>query len=236
MSDAIITTDSLTKTYGSGAAETHALRGATLAIPRGAFCAIVGPSGHGKSTLMHLIGGLDHPSSGSVQVDGVELNGLSNGKLARLRAENIGFVFQFFNLLGNLTAQENVAAAMMFAGVPARLQTERSRELLELVGLGQKLAARPRELSGGQQQRVAIARALANDPDILLMDEPTGNLDSEAEAEVLGAIRALHGEGKTVVLVTHNAEIARQAELVIEIRDGRVSRVTRAGVAERIAA
>lgn len=236
MSDAIITTENLTKTYGSGAAETHALRGATLAIPRGTFCAIVGPSGHGKSTLMHLIGGLDHPSSGSVQVDGVELSGLSNGKLARLRAEKIGFVFQFFNLLGNLTAQENVAAAMMFAGVPAKLQKERSRELLELVGLGQKLTARPRELSGGQQQRVAIARALANDPDILLMDEPTGNLDSEAEAEVLAAIRALHGEGKTVVLVTHNAEIARQAELVIEIRDGRVSRVTRAGGAERIAA
>ncbi|CAG0951059.1 partial Lipoprotein-releasing system ATP-binding protein LolD, partial [Geobacteraceae bacterium] len=115
MSDTIITTDSLIKTYGTGAAETYALRGATLAIPRGAFCAIVGPSGHGKSTLMHLIGGLDHPSSGSVQVDGVELSGLSNGKLARLRAEKIGFVFQFFNLLGNLTAQENVAAAMMFA-------------------------------------------------------------------------------------------------------------------------
>uniref|UniRef100_A0A831XKZ9 ABC transporter ATP-binding protein n=1 Tax=Geobacter metallireducens TaxID=28232 RepID=A0A831XKZ9_GEOME len=236
MSDAIITTDNLTKTYGSGAAETHALRGATLAIPRGAFCAIVGPSGHGKSTLMHLIGGLDHPSSGSVQVDGVELSGLSNGKLARLRAEKIGFVFQFFNLLGNLTAEENVAAAMMFAGVPAKFQAERSRKLLELVGLGHKLTARPRELSGGQQQRVAIARALANDPGILLMDEPTGNLDSEAEAEVLGAIRSLHGEGKTVVLVTHNAEIARQAELVIEIRDGRVSRVTRAGAAERIAA
>lgn len=231
MSDTIITTENLTKIYGSGSARTHALRGATMAIPRGAFCAIVGPSGHGKSTLMHLIGGLDRPSSGSVKVGGVELGSLSNGQLARLRADKIGFVFQFFNLLGGLTAEENVAAAMMFAGVPAKLRKERSRELLELMGLGHKCGALPRELSGGQQQRVAIARALANDPDILLMDEPTGNLDSEAEAGVLGAIRNLHGMGKTVVFVTHNVEIARQAELVIEIRDGRVNRVIRWGVA-----
>ncbi|RNC68362.1 MAG: ABC transporter ATP-binding protein [Desulfuromonadales bacterium] len=237
MTDAIIQTENLFKTYGSGAAETHALRGATLAIPRGAFCAIIGPSGHGKSTLMHLIGGLDRPTSGSVRIDGAEIGGLSSSRLARLRAEKIGFVFQFFNLLGNLTAEENVAAAMMFAGVPDKAQKERARQLLELVGLGHKLDSRPKELSGGQQQRVAIARALANDPDILLMDEPTGNLDSEAEAEVLAAIRDLHRQGKTVIIVTHNPEIARQAELVIEIRDGRVARAGHAASAlERIAA
>ncbi|BEH09208.1 MULTISPECIES: ABC transporter ATP-binding protein [Geobacter] len=223
MSDAIIRTENLTKTYGSGQVTTHALRGVSLEIPRGAFCAIVGPSGHGKSTLMHLVGGLDRPSAGQVAVDGIELTGLANSDLARLRAEKIGFVFQFFNLLGSLTAEENVAAAMMFAGIPEKRQKERARELLELVGLGEKLGARPRQLSGGQQQRVAIARALANDPDILLMDEPTGNLDSAAEAEVLAAVAELHRQGKTVVIVTHNPEIARQAQMVVEIRDGRLA-------------
>ncbi|AAR34008.1 ABC transporter ATP-binding protein [Geobacter sulfurreducens] len=223
MSDAIIRTENLTKTYGSGQVTTHALRGVSLEIPRGAFCAIVGPSGHGKSTLMHLVGGLDRPSAGQVAVDGIELTGLANSDLARLRAEKIGFVFQFFNLLGSLTAEENVAAAMMFAGIPEKQQKERARELLELVGLGEKLGARPRQLSGGQQQRVAIARALANDPDILLMDEPTGNLDSAAEAEVLAAVAELHRQGKTVVIVTHNPEIARQAQMVVEIRDGRLA-------------
>ncbi|MBE2888442.1 ABC transporter ATP-binding protein [Geobacter anodireducens] len=223
MSDAIIRTENLTKTYGSGQVTTHALRGVSLEIPRGAFCAIVGPSGHGKSTLMHLVGGLDRPSAGQVAVDGIELAGLANSDLARLRAEKIGFVFQFFNLLGSLTAEENVAAAMMFAGIPEKRQKERARELLELVGLEEKLGALPRQLSGGQQQRVAIARALANDPDILLMDEPTGNLDSAAEAEVLAAVAELHRQGKTVVIVTHNPEIARQAQMVVEIRDGRLA-------------
>ncbi|HMN03750.1 MAG TPA: ABC transporter ATP-binding protein [Geobacter anodireducens] len=223
MSDAIIRTENLTKTYGSGQVTTHALRGVSLEIPRGAFCAIVGPSGHGKSTLMHLVGGLDRPSAGQVAVDGIGLTGLANSDLARLRAEKIGFVFQFFNLLGSLTAEENVAAAMMFAGIPEKRQKERARELLELVGLEEKLGALPRQLSGGQQQRVAIARALANDPDILLMDEPTGNLDSAAEAEVLAAVAELHRQGKTVVIVTHNPEIARQAQMVVEIRDGRLA-------------
>lgn len=223
MSDAIIRTENLTKTYGSGQVTTHALRGVSLEIPRGAFCAIVGPSGHGKSTLMHLVGGLDRPSAGQVAVDGIELAGLANSDLARLRAEKIGFVFQFFNLLGSLTAEENMAAAMMFAGIPEKRQKERARELLELVGLEEKLGALPRQLSGGQQQRVAIARALANDPDILLMDEPTGNLDSAAEAEVLAAVAELHRQGKTVVIVTHNPEIARQAQMVVEIRDGRLA-------------
>ena len=157
----------------------------SLEIGRGSFSCIIGPSGHGKSTLMHLIGGLDRPTEGRVYLDGTDLTTLSNSSLAELRAGKIGFVFQFFNLLGNLTAEENVEVAMMFSGVPEKKQAARARELLALVGLGEKLRAKPSELSGGQQQRVAIARALANDPEILLLDEPTGNLDSAAEAEVL---------------------------------------------------
>ena len=202
----------------------HALRGVTLEIARGSFCCIVGPSGHGKSTLMHLMGGLDRPTEGSVFLDGMDITRLSNSRLAALRAQKIGFVFQFFNLLQGLTACENVETAMMFAGAPEKAQRERAEALLSLVGLSEKLHAKPSELSGGQQQRVAIARALANDPDLLLMDEPTGNLDSESEAEVLESIFKLHRQGKTVVFVTHNNEIAQRAENVITIRDGRVAK------------
>nr|WP_298433542.1 ABC transporter ATP-binding protein [Geobacter sp.] len=207
----------------TGKVTTHALRGVSLEIPRGAFCAIVGPSGHGKSTLMHLIGGLDRASEGTVFIDGEEITRLSNSRLAALRARKIGFVFQFFNLLQSLTAEENMATAMMFAGVPEKKQAEKAREFLSLVGLSEKLKSKPSELSGGQQQRVAIARALANDPEILLMDEPTGNLDSESEAEVLDAVFRLHKEGKTVIIVTHNPEIAKRAEMVIRIKDGRLA-------------
>ncbi|MCL5061776.1 MAG: ABC transporter ATP-binding protein, partial [Nitrospirae bacterium] len=153
---------------------------------------------------------------------GADIAGLSNSELAALRAKKIGFVFQFFNLLPNLTAEENVEVAMMFSGNREWMQNGKARELLSMVGLSEKLNARPSELSGGQQQRVAIARALANDPEILLMDEPTGNLDSESEAEVLNAIFKLYKEGKTVVIVTHNNEIAKMAEVVFEIRDGRL--------------
>ncbi|WP_298271129.1 ABC transporter ATP-binding protein [Geobacter sp.] len=220
MNDTIIRTENLHKTYTTGKVKTHALRGVDLEIPRGSFSCIVGPSGHGKSTLMHLVGGLDRPTAGRVFIGGEEITGLSGRRLAALRARRIGFVFQFFNLLPGLSAEENVATAMMFAGVPEKVQRDRSRELLALVGLSDKLRAKPSELSGGQQQRVAIVRALANDPDILLMDEPTGNLDSESESEVLAAVAKLHGEGKTVVIVTHNGEIARRAERVIRVKDG----------------
>jgi putative ABC transport system ATP-binding protein len=223
MNNVIIRTDNLTKTYGTGAAASHALRGVSTSIPRGSFTCIVGPSGHGKSTLMHLLGGLDRPSSGGVQVDGVELTRLDNSSLARLRAKKIGFVFQFFNLLRNLTAAENVETAMMLSGVPERQQAARAKEMLAQVGLAEKAGARPNELSGGQQQRVAIARALINDPDILLMDEPTGNLDSAAEAEIVEILHTLHRRGKTIVLVTHNDGIARQAQNVIRVQDGRIS-------------
>lgn len=202
---------------------THALCGVDLELRRGSFSCIVGPSGHGKSTLMHLLGGLDRPTAGRVFIDGEDVTRLANSRLAALRARKIGFVFQFFNLLQGLTAEENVETAMMFFNVPEKAQQERARELLSCVGLSEKLMAKPSELSGGQQQRVAIARALANDPDILLMDEPTGNLDSASEAEVLAVVFQLHRKGKTVVIVTHNTEIAKCAERIIEIKDGKIA-------------
>ena len=221
MNDMIIKAEKLVKTYNTSKVKTHALRGVTLEIPRGTFSCITGPSGHGKSTLMHLIGGLDKPTEGRTFIEGTNIGGLSNSKLAELRAQKIGFVFQFFNLLQNLTALENVETAMMFSK-NRNNHKEKASGLLSLVGLSDKLDAKPSELSGGQQQRVAIARALANDPDILLMDEPTGNLDSESEAEVLGHISELHKKGKTIVIVTHNNEIAKMSERVFKIRDGRL--------------
>jgi putative ABC transport system ATP-binding protein len=222
MNDTILRTENLIKTYTTGKVKTYALRGVDLEILRGSFSCIVGPSGHGKSTLLHLMGGLDRPTEGRVFIDGSDITKLSNNDLAELRAKKIGFIFQFFNLLRNLTAQENVEAAMMFSRNSSKEQKEKSQALLSLVGLSDKLKAKPFELSGGQQQRVAIARALANDPEILLMDEPTGNLDSESEAEVIEHIFKLHKEGKTIVIVTHNSEIAKRTEKIFEIRHGRV--------------
>ncbi|MCG8614854.1 MAG: ABC transporter ATP-binding protein [Desulfobacterales bacterium] len=220
MNNEMIRTENLEKTYGEGPAATYALRGVSLMIPRNSFTCIVGPSGHGKSTLMNLLGGLDRPSSGSVTIGGTDLTRLANSDLARLRAGKIGFVFQFFNLLGHLTAAENVETAMMFGSLPEKEQGDRARELLAQVGLSDKVDALPSQLSGGQQQRVAIARALANDPEILMMDEPTGNLDTAAEAEILDLLMALHKGGKTLVMVTHNNEIAGRAQHLITVRDG----------------
>lgn len=222
MSDSVITVNNLVKEYGSGAAMVKALRGVDLKIARGSFTCIVGPSGHGKSTLMHMLGGLDHPTSGSVTIDGQEIFQLGNKDLARLRAQKIGFVFQFFNLLQSLTATENIETALMLAGVPEEQQKKRAKELLQIVGLEEKANAKPGQLSGGQQQRVAIARALANDPPILLMDEPTGNLDSEAETEVMSVLETLNRQGKTIIFVTHSNEIAARAEHLILVRDGQV--------------
>lgn len=222
MSDVMVRTEGLQKVYGSGNVRTHALRGVELVIRRGSFVAIVGPSGHGKSTLLNLIGGLDRPTGGKVYLDGVDLTQCHDKELARVRGNKIGFVFQFFNLLSSLTASENVEVAMMFARVKESIQKKRAEELLILLGLEEKIGAKPFELSGGQQQRVAIARALANDPELLLLDEPTGNLDSDSEEEVLGQVSRLHEGGKTVVIVTHNLRIADRAEKVFEIRDGKV--------------
>lgn len=219
----IIRTEHAAKSYKVGEITTTALKDVSMDIPQGSFTCIVGPSGHGKSTLMHLIGGLDRPTGGKVYIGDVEISRIANSDLARLRSKRVGFVFQFFNLLQGLTAIENVEIAMMLAGVSEREQRPRAEKLLALVGLAEKAASKPGQLSGGQQQRVAIARALANDPDILLMDEPTGNLDSVAEAEVLDLLQELHRQGKTVVIVTHSDEVARRAERVIRVRDGAVA-------------
>jgi len=222
MSSAMVLRD-VHKTYNGRGVPTTALRGVDLDIEAGSFVCIVGPSGHGKSTLLHLLGGLDRPSSGSVVVLGEHIERMSDAELARFRARRVGFVFQFFNLLKGLTVAENVELAMMFAGTPLREQSSRAVELLRSVGLEDKLHARANELSGGQMQRVAIARALANDPDALLMDEPTGNLDSASEAEVLAILDGLNEQGRTIVMVTHSPEIASRAGRVVEVRDGRIA-------------
>lgn len=222
MNNPVISANGLVKEYGKGATLVKALRGVNLEIPRGSFTCIVGPSGHGKSTLMHLLGGLDHPTSGTVRIDGQEISRLDNKKLADLRARKIGFVFQFFNLLQSLTARENIETALMLAGVPEKEQAKRAKELLGIVGLEDRANSKPGQLSGGQQQRVAIARALANDPPVLLMDEPTGNLDSEAEAEVMKVLMGLNQQGKTIVFVTHSNEIASKADNILCVRDGHI--------------
>jgi len=222
MKKIIIKTKNLEKIYGKSSVKTHALKGIDLEIPTGTFACIIGPSGHGKSTLMQLIGGLDRPTKGNIYIDGVDISTLSDSKLSELRAKKIGFVFQFFNLLQNLTALENIQTAMMFAKISPKEQKTKAMELLELVGLKEKANAKPSELSGGQQQRVSIARALANNPDILLMDEPTGNLDTESEAEVLEHIFKIHQAGKTIVIVTHNNELAKKAQLLFQIKDGKL--------------
>lgn len=222
MNDAIISAKGLVKEYGRGSTLVKALRGVDLEISRGSFTCIVGPSGHGKSTLMHMLGGLDHPTSGSVTIDDQEIFNLNNKEMARLRSKKIGFVFQFFNLMQSLTAAENIETALMFAGVDEKEQKDHVRELLATVGLAEKIDAKPGQLSGGQQQRIAIARALANDPPILLMDEPTGNLDSEAEDEVMSVLDTLNRKGKTIILVTHSSEIAARAESLVYVRDGQV--------------
>lgn len=222
MSDSAIRVQDLHKIYNTATLKTHAIRGISLEIPRGSFSCITGASGHGKSTLMHLMGGLDRPTEDRIRLGHSDIIQMSNSELAELRASKIGFVFQFFNLLPSLSAQENVELAMLFARANHGAQGGKAKELLSMVGLSEKLAAKPSELSDAQQQRVAVPRALSNDPEILLMDEPTGNLDAESEAEVLDHVFRLHKEGKTVVLVTHNSEIARRAEIVLQIRDGRL--------------
>lgn len=222
MNNSIISAKGLVKQYGQGTTLVKALRGVDLEIPRGSFTCIIGPSGHGKSTLMHLLGGLDHPTGGSVFIDGEDMSQLDNKKLASLRAKKIGFVFQFFNLLQSLTAKENIETALMLAGVPHKEQDKRAKELLQMVGLAEKAEAKPSQLSGGQQQRVAIARALANDPPVLLMDEPTGNLDSEAEAEVMKVLANLKRRGKTIVFVTHSNDIAAKADNLVSVHDGQI--------------
>jgi putative ABC transport system ATP-binding protein len=220
----LITTNDLWKTYVMGSEEIHALRGVSINIERGEYVAIMGPSGSGKSTLMNLIGCLDTPSKGSYLLNGKEVGAMNDDELARIRNEEIGFVFQTFNLLPRATALHNVELPLVYAGVSAKDRQERARHALEKVELTSRASHRPNELSGGQRQRVAIARALVNDPSILLADEPTGNLDSKTGVEIMAVFERLHQAGNTIVLVTHEADIAAHAHRVIHIRDGQVER------------
>jgi putative ABC transport system ATP-binding protein len=219
---ALIETQDLWKTYVMGAEEIHALRGVSLAIERGEYVAIMGPSGSGKSTLMNLIGCLDTPSKGGYLLNGKQVGQMNDDELARIRNEEIGFVFQTFNLLPRATALHNVELPLVYAGVAAKERQARARQALERVELADRMLHRPNELSGGQRQRVAVARALVNNPSILLADEPTGNLDSKTGSEIMALFERLHQSGNTIVLVTHEADIAQHAYRVIHIRDGQV--------------
>jgi putative ABC transport system ATP-binding protein len=221
---ALIETRDLWKTYVMGEEEIHALRGVSIAIERGEYVAIMGPSGSGKSTLMNLIGCLDTPTKGSYLLNGKEVASMNDDELARIRNEEIGFVFQTFNLLPRATALHNVELPLVYAGVPGRERQERARSALEKVELGPRATHRPNELSGGQRQRVAIARALVNNPSILLADEPTGNLDSKTGNEIMGVFARLHEGGNTIILVTHEADIAAYAHRIVSIRDGQIEK------------
>jgi len=221
---ALIETRDLWKTYTMGDEEIHALRGVSIQIERGEYVAIMGPSGSGKSTLMNLIGCLDTPSKGSYLLNEKEVAAMNDDELAQIRNEEIGFVFQTFNLLPRATALHNVELPLIYAGVSGKDRQERAKQALEKVDLMSRASHRPNELSGGQRQRVAIARALVNDPSILLADEPTGNLDSKTGNEIMGVFDRLHGSGNTIVLVTHEADIAAYAHRIIHIRDGQVEK------------
>ena len=218
----LIQTLDLWKTYVMGSEEIHALRGVTLDIDRGEYVAIMGPSGSGKSTLMNLIGCLDTPTKGSYLLNGKQVSQMNDNELARIRNEEIGFVFQTFNLLPRATALHNVELPLVYAGVAAKDRQERAKLALQKVELSERMAHRPNELSGGQRQRVAIARALVNNPSILLADEPTGNLDSKTGQEIMALFERLYAAGNTIVLVTHEADVAAFAHRTIHIRDGRV--------------
>jgi len=215
--------DGVTKDYLLGSTVVNALRGLSLSIESGEIVAIMGPSGSGKSTLMHILGALDTPTGGTASLEGHDLQELSENELVTLRGKKVGFVFQTFNLIQALTAQQNVELPMIFLGVKKSARSERARALLDKVGLGERIAHRPNELSGGERQRVAIARALANDPEILLADEPTGNLDSETGATILELLKRLSvEEGKTMILITHDPDAAAIAHRIVRLRDGRV--------------
>jgi putative ABC transport system ATP-binding protein len=223
----LIETRDLWKTYVMGSEEIHALRGVSIEIQRGEYVAIMGPSGSGKSTLMNLIGCLDTPTKGTYLLNDKEVSQMNDNELARIRNEEIGFVFQTFNLLPRATALHNVELPLVYAGVPSKERQERAKMALEKVELGQRMTHRPNELSGGQRQRVAIARALVNNPSILLADEPTGNLDSKTGAEIMSLFARLHEGGNTIVLVTHEADVASFAHRTIHIRDGKVEKDVR---------
>jgi putative ABC transport system ATP-binding protein len=221
---ALIETRDLWKTYVMGSEEIHALRGVSMEIQRGEYVAIMGPSGSGKSTLMNLIGCLDTPSKGSYLLNEKQVSQMNDNELAQIRNEEIGFVFQTFNLLPRASALQNVELPLVYAGVASRERHERAKGALDKVELSSRMSHRPNELSGGQRQRVAIARALVNNPSILLADEPTGNLDSKTGAEIMALFGRLHQSGNTIVLVTHEADIAAFAHRTIHLRDGEIEK------------
>jgi putative ABC transport system ATP-binding protein len=222
--DVVILTQGLTKEYEMGAETVRALRGVDLTVERNEYVAVMGPSGSGKSTLMNLIGCLDTPSTGRYWLNGQEVSELEDAELARIRNHEVGFVFQTFNLLPRATALHNVELPLIYAGTTAKERRARATGTLESVNLGHRIDHRPNELSGGERQRVAIARALVNNPSILLADEPTGNLDSATSTEIMALFNDLHARGQTIVLVTHEHEIAEYAHRVIHLRDGRIER------------
>ena len=226
----LIVANDLVKHYVMGEETVHALDGVSFTIPRGDYCAIVGPSGSGKSTLMNILGGLDTPTGGRIVIDGADIGATSDEDLAGFRNKTIGFIFQSFNLLPRLSALENVELPMIYGGVDPKERRERAAGLLTRVGLGERLSHRPTQLSGGQQQRVAIARALAGKPALLLADEPTGALDTHTGKEILALFRELNQEGVTVVIVTHDLEVAAAAKRTIEMRDGKIIRDQQNGV------
>jgi len=219
---AIIEMDGIRKVYDTGKVKVEALKGVDLRIEKGEFVAIVGPSGSGKSTLMNLLGCLDTPSGGDYFIGGEKVAGLTRDALAEVRNRRVGFVFQAFNLLPQISAFENVEMPLVFGGVPPKVRRAKAAELLGKVGLGDRMDHKPTELSGGQMQRVAIARALAMDPDIVLADEPTGNLDTTSGTDIMGVFLDLWKQGSTLVVITHDLALARRASRIVEIRDGKI--------------
>lgn len=218
----VIELKDIVKTYIMGDATVHALDHVNVQIAAGEFTAIMGPSGSGKSTMMNILGCLDRPTSGEYYLAGKEIAGYNDDELARTRNKQIGFVFQNFNLLPKLSAQANVALPLVYAGVPQEERLARAKAALEAVGLGSRLDHRPSEMSGGQRQRVAIARALINNPAIIMADEPTGNLDTKSSYEIMDIFKEMHAEGKTIVMVTHEPDIAQQTKRILVMRDGQL--------------
>jgi putative ABC transport system ATP-binding protein len=227
--ETVLRTEGLEKTYASYGVEAHALRGVSLDVAEGEFVSVMGPSGSGKSTLLNLVGGLERPTAGAVFLRDRRVDGLSERRWAILRRREIGFVFQFFNLIANLSVADNVELPGLLAGLSAREARRRRSALLDELGVGASADALPGRLSGGEQQRVALARALVNEPAILLADEPTGNLDSDSARTVLDLLRRFNEAGQTIVLVTHDARVAASSQRVVSMRDGRIADETRLG-------
>jgi putative ABC transport system ATP-binding protein len=216
----LISLDRVTRTYDMGAVQVHALRAVSLAVDEGEFVAIVGPSGSGKSTLMSILGCLDRPTSGDYRLAGTSVASLSDDRLAAIRSRTIGFVFQSYNLLPRTSAIDNVATPLLYQGTSRRERQARARAALERLGLGDRLGHEPRQLSGGEQQRVAVARAIVTDPAVVLADEPTGNLDTASGRDVLDVLRRLNADGRTIILITHDASVAAAAHRQVHVRDG----------------